>query len=276
MKKRLLFLDLDGTLLNDQKEITEGNRIALEQALERGHGVVIATGRPLKSAKDLAGRLGLDKPGCMMIASNGAILYDWEKNDTIFTCTMALASVRKLFAEANRRKLHIQTYEGELVLVEPRCEDEALEWYCGKIGMKHRVITDAQRDVVQEPVKCLMIDYYDQTDLRAMQQWIRENMQQEADCFFSCNEYLEIVTKGMNKGNAVRRLCEMMGIDIANAVAVGDAANDLSMIQAAGIGIAMANGTEEVKAAANYVTERDNNHDGIAEVVEKFLNEAAE
>jgi len=272
MEKRLLFLDLEGTLLNDKKEINEDNRTALEQALERGHGLGIATGRPLKSAKDLAGRLGLDKPGCMMIASNGAILYDWEKNDIIFSCTMPLATVRKLFAEANRRKLHIQTYEGELVLVEPRCEDEALEWYCGKIGMKHRVIADAQRDVVQEPVKCLMIDYYDQTDLRAMQQWIRENMQQEADCFFSCNEYLEIVTKGMNKGNAVCRLCQLLGVDIANAVAVGDAANDLSMIEAAGIGVAMANGTAEVKAAADYITVHDNNHDGIAEVVDEFLN----
>ena len=273
MERRLLFLDLDGTLLNDQKEVTQGNRIALEQALERGHGVVIATGRPLKSAKDLAHRLSLDKPGCMMIASNGAILYDWEKGDTIFTCTLPIPSVRKLFTEANRRGLHIQTYEVDLFLVEPRCEDEALEWYCSRIGMEYRVVGDVNRDVVQEPVKCLMIDYYDQRELLSMQQWIRENMQQEADCFFSCKEYLEIVTKDMNKGNAVRRLCEMMGVDIANAVAVGDAANDLSMICAAGIGVAMANGTDEVKAAANYITQRDNNHDGIAEVVEKFLNE---
>ena len=273
MEKRLLFLDLDGTLLNDAKEVTEGNRLALEQALERGHGVVIATGRPLKSAKDLAHRLSLDKPGCMMIASNGAILYDWAKNDTIFTCTLPIPSVRKLFAEANRRNIHIQTYEGDLVLVEPQCEDEALQRYCSRIGMDYRVIVDATKDVVQEPVKCLMIDYYDQTDLLAMQQWIRDNMQQEADCFFSCQEFLEIVVKDMNKGNAVRRLCQMMGVSISNAVAVGDAANDLSMICAAGIGVAMANGTDEVKAAADYITQRDNNHDGIAEVVAKFLNE---
>ena len=276
MERRLLFLDLDGTLLNDQKEITPLNRQALEQALARGHGVVIATGRPLKSAKDLAGRLGLDKPGCMMIASNGAILYDWGKNDAIFSCTMPIPTVRKLFAEANRRNLHIQTYEGELVLVEPRCEDEALEWYCARIGMDYRVIRDAATDVVQEPVKCLMINYYDQTDLQGMQQWIGENLAQEADCFFSCKEYLEIVVKDMNKGNAVRRLCQLMGVDIANAVAVGDAANDLSMIQAAGIGVAMANGTDEVKAAADYITCNDNNHDGIAEVIEQFLNENAE
>ena len=274
MDKRLLFLDLDGTLLNDQKEITEGNRIALAQALERGHGVVIATGRPLKSAKDLATRLGLDKPGCMMISSNGAILYDWAKNDIIFSCTLPVSTVRKLFAEANRRNLHIQTYEGDLVLVEARCEDEALEWYCSRIGMEYKVIADANTDVKEEAIKCLMIDYYDQTDLQAMQAWIQENMQQEADCFFSCKEYLEIVRKDMNKGNAVRQLCQIMGVDIANAVAVGDAANDLSMIQAAGIGVAMVNGMDIVKEAADYITQRDNNHDGVAEVVEKFLNEA--
>ena len=274
MEKRLLFLDLDGTLLNDQKEITEGNKIALNQALERGHGVVIATGRPLKSAKDLAGRLGLDKPGCMMICSNGAILYDWEKNDTVFSCTLPIPTVRKLFAEANRRNLHIQTYEGDLVLVESRCEDEALEWYCSRIGMAYRVIEAADKDVVEEPVKCLMIDYYDQTDLKSMEQWIRNNLESEADCFFSCKEYLEIVVHGMNKGNAVCRLCDIMGVDIANAVAVGDASNDLSMICAAGIGVAMANGMDIVKEAADYITQRDNNHDGVAEVVEKFLNEA--
>ena len=78
----------------------------------------------------------------------------------------------------------------------------------------------------------------------------------------------------MNKGNAVCRLCDIMGVDIANAVAVGDASNDLSMIRAAGIGVAMANGMDIVKEAADYITQRDNNHDGVAEVVEKFLNEA--
>jgi hydroxymethylpyrimidine pyrophosphatase-like HAD family hydrolase len=66
-------------------------------------------------------------------------------------------------------------------------------------------------------------------------------------------------------------MCRKLGIDIADSIACGDAENDLPMIQTAGIGVAMVNGTAEAKAAANYVTEHDNNHDGIAEVVEKFL-----
>ena len=91
------------------------------------------------------------------------------------------------------------------------------------------------------------------------------------DCFFSSIDYLEIVPKGLNKGNAVRNMCRMLGIDLADTIAVGDEENDLTMIEAAGVGVAMANGIPAAKALADYVTTRDNNHDGIAEVVEKFM-----
>ena len=90
MKKRLLFLDLDGTLLNDEKEITRGNREALERTLQRGHGVIITTGRPLKSALAQAKRLGLDQPGCYTIAYNGAMVYDWGKQDKIFSRALTI------------------------------------------------------------------------------------------------------------------------------------------------------------------------------------------
>ena len=275
MKKRLLFLDLDGTLLNDAKEITAGNRMALETALERGHGVIIATGRPLKSALAQARRLGLDKPGCYTIAYNGAKIYDWGKQDNIFSRTLSIDSVIRVFEEANTQQEHIQTYDSEDVLVEARGEDAALERYCKMVSMTHRVIGDVHRDLREEPVKCLVINYEKKDGLLKMQEWIRRNMQ-DLDCFFSSEYFLEVVPKGMNKGEAVKMLCDVLDVEIENAVAVGDAANDLAMLKAAGIGVAMANGTEEVKAAADYVTIRDNNHDGVAEVVERFLAESVE
>ena len=97
-------------------------------------------------------------------------------------------------------------------------------------------------------------------------------MSNDVDCYFSCDQYLEIVPVGMTKGTAVRRLCQIMGAGVEDAIAVGDAANDLSMIQAAGVGVAMANATDEIKAAADRVTTRDNNHDGIAEVIDWYLS----
>lgn len=276
MKKRILFLDLDGTLLNDEKQITPGNRAALEGALERGHDMVITTGRPLKSAMNQAHVLGMDRPGCYLIAYNGAVIYDWAQNKQIFTRSLSFDAVHRVFDKANAMGLHIQTYDTWDVLVEQRCDDAAVRRYCGLIRMDFRVIADVRKDLTEEPVKCLIIDYDRQTDLLKIQDWITENMTEEVDCFFSCDQYLEVVPKGMNKGEAVKMLCADLGVEIENAVAAGDAANDLSMIEAAGIGVAMANGTDQVKAAADYVTTHDNNHDGIAEVVERFFSHRAE
>lgn len=276
MKKRMLFLDLDGTLLNDAKQISLANREALNKALELGHGVIITTGRPLKSAMDQAHKLGMDRPGCYLIAYNGAVIYDWTENKQIFSRCLSMTAVQRIFDMVNARGEHIQTYDTWEVLVEPRCDDAAVRRYCQLIDMRFRVIGDVRKDLVEEPVKCLVINYEKQAELLKIQDWIRANMAEEVDCFFSCDQYLEVVPRGMSKGEAVKKLCAMMDVSIENAVAAGDAANDLSMIEAAGIGVAMANATAEVKEIADYITVRDNNHDGIAEVVERFFSEQAE
>lgn len=272
MKKRMLFMDLDGTLLNDEKQISPGNRQALEQALQRGHGVVIATGRPLKSAMDQAHKLGLDKPGCYLIAYNGAMIYDWEKQEQVFAQTLPLSVVLEVFDFVNPQGFHLQTYDTWNVLVEPRCNDAIVRRYCDLIHMEYRVIGDVHTDLTEEPVKVLIIEPDDRAAVLALQEAIGQTMSDKVDTFFSNPTYLEVVPAGMNKGEAVKRLCVSMNVPIENAVAVGDAANDLSMIEMAGIGVAMANGTDEVKAVANYITQRDNNHDGISEVVEKFFS----
>lgn len=276
MKKRLLFMDLDGTLLNDEKKITEGNRAALNDLLARGHGAIITTGRPLKSAMDQARLLGMDRPGCYLIAYNGAVIYDWSQEKQIFTRSLPYSTVHRVVELANERGEHVQTYDTWKVLVERRCDDAAVRRYCKLIGMEFSVVEDVHTDLKEEPVKCLVINYEEKSGLVKIQEWIRENMREEVDCFFSCDQYLEVVPKGMSKGEAVKMLSRMMGVEIADAISVGDAANDLSMIEAAGIGVAMANATAEVKAVADYITVKDNNHDGIAEVVERFFQEKAE
>ena len=161
------------------------------------------------------------------------------------------------------------------MLVEARGDDEAVRRYCKMVSMTHRVIEDVHTDLREDPVKCLVINYEQKEGLEKMQTWIRENMP-EMDCFFSCPQFLEVVPKGMNKGEAVKMLCKTLGVEIENAVACGDAANDLAMLKAAGIGVAMQNGADEVKAIADYITARDNNHDGVAEAADKFFYEDAE
>lgn len=271
MERKLLFLDLDGTLLNDEGIITEGNRKALEDALRRGHGVVIATGRPLSSARGKAAALGLDKPGCYVISFNGALVYDFGRQEQLFRCAISRDVVRQVFDKAKSLGLHIQTYAAEDVLAEVWGDTGILEGYCHGMGIVYRKVEDICAALEEEPCKMLAIEDRDFAKLDRLQQFIEEEMSHTLECFHSNARFLEIVKAGMNKGQAVRMLCDILGVPVANAVAAGDAANDLSMIRAAGVGVAMANGTADVKAAADYITVNDNNHDGIAEIVSVFL-----
>lgn len=270
MDRKALFLDLDGTLLNDHKEITPGNRAAISKTLLAGHKIIINTGRPLISALKQAQALHLDGAGCYLAAYNGGVLYDMERRSVISKVSIPVELVTLTFEEANRRNIHIQTYSDTKVLVEPRCDDNEVRRYCELINMTYQVIPNI-RELVQEPVKILLINYQDPAPLEEFRKWINSWADTLLDAFFSCNEYVEIVSKGLNKGNALRQMAALLHVPLENTVAAGDAQNDLPMIQAAHIGVCMRNGCKECKEAADYVTVRDNNSDGIAEMIEKFI-----
>ena len=270
MDKKALFLDLDGTLLNDQKEITSENRTAVEKALAAGHKIIIDTGRPLVSAIQQAEALNLVDEGCYLIAYNGGILYDIGHQKIIFQGSIPLDLVILIFEEANRRHLHIQTYNDTEVLVEPHCDDNEIKHYCKSINMTYQVIPNIH-ELEQAPVKILLANLRDPNPLKEFRKWIGTWADTLLDTYFSSNVYLEIVPKGINKGAAMCQMVELLRIPLENTVAVGDSENDIFMIRAAHIGVSMCNGIAECKAAADYITSRDNNHNGIVEVIEKFI-----
>lgn len=266
----ILFLDLDGTLLNDQKEVTPGNRAALRLARDAGCRVVVCSGRPLPSALAQARRLGLAEAGCYVIAYNGAIVYDCSREREVFRRTVEPDALFALFDEANRRGLHIQTYDSRSVLVEPCCDDEEVRRYCQTIGMEFRVI-ESVRNIAEPPAKALCVDFARWENLEDIRQWADRHLAGRIHCMFSSRVYLEVTPPEISKGQAVKALCRELEIPIERAVAAGDEVNDISMLRAAGTGVAVRNAVGETKLAADYVTERDNNHDAIAEIVQRFL-----
>lgn len=271
MNEKILFLDLDGTLLNDRKEVTPGNRRAIEEALAAGHRVVVTSGRPMKSSLAQAQQLGLAGAGCFVIAYNGAAIYDCTAGREVFRRELDLDVLYTVFEEGLRRGLYIQTYDQEDVVIEPWANEDNARRYCSIIGLNYRVIGSVRQDLTGVPVKALFIDYQSREPLEDMERWLRENLSDRMDCFSSSPWFLEMVAPGMNKGAAVTELCARLGVPVENAVAAGDENNDVSMIRAAGIGVAMANAVPAARAAADYVTQRDNNHDGIEEIIRKFL-----
>lgn len=269
MGARILFLDLDGTLFNDAKEVTPANRAALERARAAGCRVAVSTGRALPGAMGLVRELGLTGEGCYVSASNGAVLYDCGLDRVLARRCMDIADAERLLAYAHEQGLHGQTYDREGVVLERPFHEPFVREYCRINAMPWRVV-DSLAALDEPPVKVLLVGPEDRAALEEAKVWMAKNLSGRVESFYSSPIFLDITPAGVNKGYGVQELCRRLGIDVKDSVAAGDEANDIPMLEAAGVGAAMANAAPEVKAAADYVTERDNNHSGVAEIVEKF------
>ena len=268
MEMKLIFTDLDGTLLTDDKRVCDSNKEAIDMALKDGHKVITATGRPLESAILGVHDIGLDKEGCYILSYNGGLIYDCTTKEVIFKQEMNMDDVKHLYDDAKKWNLHFQTYNHGKVYVEEA--DSHIIEYHRKGKMPYEVHKDIIGDLTEAPVKALVIDY-DHAKLEEFLEYTLPWHDKSLDAFFSTNEYLEYMPKGINKGDGVKRLAEVLGVPMENTIAIGDERNDTSMIIAAGVGVAMKNAILEVKECADYVTTLDNNEGGFAEAIKKFV-----
>ena len=266
---RILFTDLDGTLLTDDRMVSEGNRRAIADALERGNYIAAATGRAVNSAKMIMEELGLTLPGCYMIAFNGSVLYDCAADRILKQKTAPLAAVKTLFDAAKKAGIYIQTYDEEDVLTERYTKE--LSVYIGQTGMTYRLVPDTGNALQKEPYKALLISLENRRVLERFQEEQKAWSAGKLNSFFSSSAYLEYCPAGVDKGAALLAFCDYFGIPKERTVAVGDEWNDVSMLKAAHIGAAVRNAVDAAKEAADYVTVRDHNEDAVAEVIERFL-----
>lgn len=267
--KKILFSDLDGTLLNSEKNINKTDLAAIRKMTANGHKFVIATGRPIQSALKIAERYDFVTPGFYIASFNGGLIYDCYKKTTIEKHTVPLKIVRHLFDEAAKAGLHCHTYSRTHVISEH--DTEALKHYTKHIGMPSLVVDDVTAALTEEPVKLIVISLKGRIELTAFREKLAPWESGKLSSTFSSDILLEYANPNSTKGNAVKFLCNYFGIPITYAIAAGDEENDISMIDAAGCGVVMCNGTDITKAHADYITEHDNDHGGIAEIIEKFI-----
>lgn len=268
-EKKILFTDIDGTLLDDKKELSKKNIEAIERAIRAGHYVVIDTGRPLASAKTVVKKLGLMMSGCYIIAYNGAIVYDCATEQILKKEFLSFECVKELFEKAEQKGIYVQTYKGEEIITEQQTKE--LEAYRTHTKLSYQVVDDVLEALTEEPQKVILISLDEKEKL---EEFRRENMEWQKDkciSFFSCDEYLEYCPLNSTKGSGIEYLCKLLNISMERTIAVGDERNDIPMIQTAHIGVAMKNAKDEVKECADYVTEKTNNESGVAEIIEKFM-----
>lgn len=269
---KILFTDLDSTFLNDEKEVPVENAEAVKRMLEQGHKVVIATGRALPSAMKQAKKLGLNQPGCFCIAYNGAVIYDFAQEKCIYKKEVPVECAREIYRICKSYDTHVQTYNDEVVL-SPSDNMEVKE-YCRLVSMDFRLVPDVFETLETDPPKVLVIDFSCSGKLNMIQGEVDAMGEGRIDTFYSCPQLLEIVAHGVSKGEAIRKLCDYLNVSLEDTVACGDAENDISMIECAGVGVCMCNGDSRVKEKADYITTLNNNQGGVAEVIKKFILEA--
>lgn len=271
-RQKILFSDLDATLLNDRKEIEKGTRAAIDAMLAQGHLFAACTGRPFASALKTVRQFGLDTKGCYIVSYNGGAIYDPSCDKMISYASIPLPVVRRMFAEAQKAGLYIHTYDGNQADMVLACrEGPQLQAYTAHTKLPYRAGADVLDTLTDAPAKMIVISLDDSERLAQFQKenagWAAEHL----NSFFSCEQYLEYCPAGISKGAALKKLCAYLNIPVEDAVAAGDERNDISMIQEAGVGAAPRNAYPAVKECADYVCVKDNNEGAVGEMIQRFI-----
>lgn len=263
-RTKILFTDMDGTLLRDDATISDYTRDTISRMTAAGHKFVLSSGRSLDNMIETKDKLGLNMPGMYISATNGTLIYECDTDKIIFESRLDMQDVKNIWPVAISENMHIQTYSDHDLIVP--VHDEETDYYL--IKCKHPVIeTLTPWEVLDKPpVKMLCIDLSDHDRIDAFGRKIAAMYPHLTVCF-SSTKYLEIFSAKAGKGNSLIWLCNYLGIPVENSYAAGDEFNDVSMIQAAGTGLAMCNGNPEIFQFADKIIKNDNNSDGLSQYI---------
>ncbi|MGL4345673.1 MAG: sugar-phosphatase [Cellulosilyticaceae bacterium] len=263
---KLIALDMDGTLLREDKTISDRTKEAIEKARMQGAKVVLATGRPIDGVRAYLEELGLTTEGDYVISYNGALVENVGTKEVISHVLVNGADVRYLYHIAKELGVHIHALSHEGCVTPQISRYSELESEINGIGL---VVKDFETfDVNEELPKIMMID--EPALLEEAIKKLPAEVYEKYTVVRSAPFFLEFLNPKVNKGEGVRALAEKLGIDPSEVICVGDAGNDKHMIEYAGLGVAMGNAFEEIKAIADFVT-KSNEDDGVAYVIEEFM-----
>lgn len=261
---KLLVVDFDDTLLNDDLEIGEGNLKAIKQAMEKGVYVVFNSGRSNDSMLKFINRLNIHDDHEYFASFNGARI-DTVGGENIFLKNISGSLLHRLIDLGHEYNLDTQFYENGMVV--EKATDITYN-YCKLTNIDFRVMSNIKELVQSTKV---LFNSPDIDKLNQLKKVIETELGDQLNVFFSKPTYLEVLHKEANKGLVVKFLAERLNIKQEEIIAVGDSFNDIYMIEYAGLGVAVKNARDAVKEVADYVTETTNNEDAIKEVIDKFI-----
>ncbi len=267
MKYKMIVLDLDGTLTNRDKVITPRTKKSLMDAQKMGVRIVLASGRPTYGIVPLAAELELEKYGGYILSFNGGMITNCRTHEVVFKKELPKEANVRIVELAKKEQVDILTYEGaQIITNNPENPYAKLESRINHLKLKQ---VDNLAEYLDFTVpKFLMLD--DGDYLALVEARVKAALGKNFSVYRSDPFFLEILPRGIDKAQSLAQLLNLLGMEREQMIACGDGYNDLSMIEFAGLGVAMENAVRPVRNAADYVT-FSNNDDGVAHVVERFV-----
>lgn len=272
-RKNLLFTDMDGTLLESTSTVSPTMKEALNRMTAAGHHLILSSGRPLPSILEVRELSGITYPNMLIISNNGALVYDCDAKQPILECRINHEDITYIIAKAEGMGIHIHGYTTDQIVCH-ELNDE-LRFYTRRIHMGLQYVEDIAAALPNGSYKLQAIHLTDKHRLEELREALladkEYNLGERVQIIFSNEQYLEILPVEAGKGNALHFVTGYLPAMHSHTFAAGDAENDISMLEAAHIGIAMANGSDEVKACADIITQKTNDEDGLIEILDKYF-----
>ncbi|TDM04157.1 Cof-type HAD-IIB family hydrolase [Macrococcus carouselicus] len=263
---KLIALDMDDTLMTSGNVMSDRTRDALLAAQQAGVKVMLASGRPTSGMVKDAKLLQLDRRESYILSYNGARLTAMKDMSLLKENALTKEQFDEVYDYCQSHQLFMITYVNEEIIYEGSHPYMNREHELTGLPMKE--VADLKAYVQGNVPKAMAVDFEDR--ISAADNELNGSLNGHIHATTSKPYFLEFMTKGVSKGVTLKELVETLGLDRNEVMAFGDSDNDKDMIEYAGLGVAMGNANDTIKAAADIVTS-DNDHDGIAEVVEKYV-----
>ena len=268
MKYKLLVLDVDGTLLNDEREISKRTLAALLKVQQMGVRIVLASGRPTYGLMPLAKTLELGNYGGFILSYNGCQIIKAQNGEILFERRINPEMLPYLEKKARKNGFAIFTYHDDTLITDSP-DNEYIKNEALLNNLKIIKEDEFSTAIDFAPCKCMLVSDKEKALIGLEQHW-EKRLAGTLDAFRSEPYFLEVVPCGVNKANTLGALLEHLGVTREEVIAVGDGVCDVTMLQLAGMGIAMGHSQDSVKVCADYVT-ASNEEDGVALAVEKLI-----
>ena len=264
---KLIALDMDGTLLNEEKKVTERTHKAIKEAREKGVTVVLATGRPIDGVTRFLEELDMFTENDYALTYNGGLVIKTKSKEVISKIGLIGEDLHYLYELSKEFGVNIHAFSEHEGLITPKHNKYTdVEANINNISINIKDFSKIEKD--HSFIKIMMID--EPEILQNAIDKLPKEVLEKYTVVRSAPYFLEFMNKKVNKGTGLELLAKHLGIKQEEVMSMGDAGNDLDMIRYAGMGIAMENAFEEVKKEANYIT-ASNNEDGVAKAIEKFV-----